>query len=119
MQRFLCYVPPYYLIWWNLRYPNDALDPKKDPYVLQSCQNSQCTPHAANRWKRNLDTHLRNIGYINNSIDKAFYTHHRAGHLVAMLSTTVDDFYLSTKTTGIQDEFVTSLSSMFDITIPK
>ena len=118
-KRFFCYLPPFYFIWWNHRYPNDPLDPTDGPFVLQSCQNIQGTPHAANRWKKNLDQQLTKIGYINNNVDKAFYTKHKDEKLIAMLSTTVDDFYLSTINKQVQDDFFTSMSAVFDITSPK
>ena len=114
---FYC-LPPYYLIWWNSRYPTTPLDPSDGPFVLQSSQNIQGTPHAANRWKQNLDQHLTKIEYINNNVDKEFYTHHRNGKLVAMLSSTVNNFYLSSIDKNFENDFFQYMSSVFDITSP-
>ncbi len=60
---------------------------------MQEGQNIQGTPHAGNRWKQNLDAHLTENGYVCNNVDKAFFRYHCNNELMAMLSTTVDDFY--------------------------
>ena len=117
-KRIWCYLPPFYIQWWNLRYPMDQIDPNQGPYAMQAAQNIQGTPHAGNRWKTNLDSQLSKNGYINNNVDKAFYTHHRDNELVAMLSTTVDDFLLSFKSSSIRDEFFSFMTQAFDITTP-
>ena len=113
----LCYLPPYYLQWWNIRYPNDAIDPDKGPFAMQAAQKIQGKPHAGNRWKENLDKHLTKHGYNCNNVDKAFYTYHdNTIDLQAMLSTTVDDFLLSFTSSIIQDNFFTFMQRAFDIT---
>lgn len=43
---------------------------------------------------------------------------HLDGHLIAMLSTTVDDFLLSFKDTSVRDEFFTFMGKAFDVTTP-
>ena len=48
-KRIWCYLPPFYLQWWNLRYPNDTIDPTQGPYTMQAAQNIQGIPHAGNR----------------------------------------------------------------------
>ena len=85
---------------------------------MQAAQNIQGTPHAGNRWKKNLDAQLTKHGYICNNVDKAFYTYHKDNQLSAMLSTTVDDFLLSFKHPTIRDEFFTFMRNAFDITTP-
>ena len=85
---------------------------------MQAAQNIQGTPHAGNRWKDNLDTQLNQHGYVCNNIDKAFYTYHDNDTLMAMLSTTVDDFLLSSKTPQIRNDFFTFMHNAFDITTP-
>ena len=65
-----------------------------------------------------MDTHLLHIGFKHNNVDKAFYTYHKNGKLAAMLSTTVDDFYLSSLNQQIENEFFSYMSSLFDITTP-
>ena len=117
-KRVWCYLPPYYLQWWNLRYPHDKINPTDGPFAMQAAQNIQGTPHAGNRWKKNLDSQLTKHGYKCNNVDKAFYTHHINDELVAMLSTTVDDFLLSFKTPNIRDDFFQFMEAAFDITTP-
>ena len=117
-KRIWCYLPPFYLQWWNSRYPHDNIDPSNGPFAMQAAQNIQGTPHAGNRWKENLDAHLTNHGFVCNNVDKAFYTYHRDNELMGMLSTTVDDFLLSFKTTDIRDEFFRYMRQAFDITTP-
>ncbi len=85
---------------------------------MQAAQNIQGTPHAGNCWKENLDNQLTKHGYVCNNVDKAFYTYHLDGHLIAMLSTTVDDFLLSFKDTSVRDEFFTFMGKAFDVTTP-
>ena len=86
---------------------------------MQAAQNIQGTPHAGNRWKQNSDRQLTTHGYICNNVDNAFYTYHIQGNLVAMLSTTVDDFLLSFKTDIICDNFFQFMGDAFDITTPE
>ena len=117
-KRIWCYLPPYYLQWWNLRYPNDTIDPTTGPFAMQAAQNIQGTPHAGNRWKNNLDAQLTKHGYVCNNVDKAFYTYHIDQTLVAMLSTTVDDFLLSFKEIRIRDHFFSFMTDAFDVTTP-
>ncbi len=117
-KRIWCYLPPYYIPWWNSRYPHDKIDPKNGPYAMQAAQNIQGTPHAGNRWKKNLDAQLTKHGYICSNIDKAFYTYHSNNELLAMLSTTVDDFLLSFKHPTIRDHFFKFMSEAFDVTTP-
>ena len=85
---------------------------------MQAAQNIKGTPHAGNRWKNNLDGQLTRNGYTFNNVDRAFYTYHRDCELQAMLSTTVNDFLLSFKTTSIRDTFFKFMSDAFDITTP-
>ena len=117
-KRIWCHPPPFYLQWWNLRYPNDPLDPTDGPFAMQAIQNIQGTPHAGNRWKANLDNQLNKHGYNCNNVDKAFFTYHHQGELQAMLSTTVDDFLLSYKHQHVCDTFFTFMADAFDITTP-
>ena len=85
---------------------------------MQAAQNIQGTPHAGNRWKKNLDSQLQKHGYTNNNVDKAFYTYHDQTELVAILSTIVDDFLLSFKGPSIRNEFFKFMQDAFDITTP-
>ena len=62
-KRIYCYLPPLYLRWYNYRYPCDRIDPTEGPYVVQSGQVIQGTPHAANCWYKNLHTRLTKNGY--------------------------------------------------------
>ena len=117
-KRIWCYLPPFYIQWWNSRYPHDKIDPHDAPFAMQAAQNIQGTPHAGNRWKQNLDALLTKHGYTCNNIDKAFYTYHQNNQLMGMLNTTVDDFLLSFKTTQIRDEFFAFMRTAFDITTP-
>ena len=117
-KRIWCYLPPYYIQWWNLRYPHDKINPTDGLLAMQAAQNIQGTPHAGNRWKQNLDAQLTKHGFICDNVDKTFYTYHRNNNLVAMLSTTVDDFLLSFKTPDIRDEFFQFMSTDFDVTTP-
>ncbi len=94
------------------------IDPTDGPFAMQAAQNIQGTPHAGNRWKQNLDSQLTKHGYICNNVDKAFYTYHIQGQLAAMLSTTVEDFLLSFRTTSVQDDFFQFMGAAFDITTP-
>ena len=118
LRRIWCYLPPYYLQWWNLRYPHDSIDPQAGPFAMQAAQNIQGTPHAGNRWKKNLDGQLSKLGYVCNNVDKAFYTYHQNTSLVAMPSTTVNNFLLSYKTPSICDNFFNHMANAFDITTP-
>ena len=117
-KRIWCYLPPYYIQWWNSTYKHDPIDPTNGPFAMQAAQNIQGTPHAGNRWKRNLDAHLTKHGYTCNNVDKAFYTYHQDGELNAMLSTTVDDFLQSFKTLLIRDQFFQFMGEAFDVTTP-
>ena len=68
--------------------------------------------------KQNLDNHLTKNGYKCNNVDKAFYMYHQQNELVAILSTTVNDFLLSFKTDPIRDNFFQFMSIAFNITTP-
>ncbi len=35
-KRIYCYPPPYYLQWYNTRYPHDQIDTSNGPFVLQA-----------------------------------------------------------------------------------
>ena len=119
-KRIYCYLPPFYIHWYNSRYPHDYIDPSKGPYILQAAQLIQGSPHAANRWQTNLHQQITTIGFIRNNIDHSFYTKHdKNDQLEAMLSITVDDLLLSYKTENIQQHFYERLSAAFDITTPK
>ena len=86
-KRIYCYLPPFYIHWYNSRYPHDFIDPKNGPYIVQAAQLIQGSPHAANRWQANLHTQITALGFIRNNIDHAFYTKHNTEHqLEAMLS---------------------------------
>ena len=50
--RFFCYFPPFYLIWWNSRFPTTPIHQSGGMFGLKSYQNIQGTPHAANCWKK-------------------------------------------------------------------
>ncbi len=118
-KRIYCYPPPFYLTWYNSRYPHDQINVNDKPFVLQAAQLIQGSPHTANRWQENLHTQLTTLGYVRNNVDRSFYTK-RDSHdqLEAMLSVTVDDFLLSYRNDKIQNEFYTHLSTAFDITTP-
>lgn len=60
------YLPPLYLAWWNLCFPTNPINILDSPFVLQSSQNIQGTPHAASPRKKNLDLHLAKLGYLIN-----------------------------------------------------
>ena len=118
-KRIYCYPPPFYLAWYNSRYPHDTIDINNGPYVLQAAQLIQGSPHAANRWQENLHAQLSTLGYIRNNIDHSFYTKYdQNNQLEAMLSVTVDDFLLSYRDDSVQSKFYDHLSSAFDITTP-
>ena len=104
-KQIFCYLLPYYLVCWYSRFPTTPLDPSDSPFIVQSSQNIQGTPHATNCWKKNVDSQLSKIGCIRNNVDKAFYTHHQNRKLSAMVSTTVDNFYLSSIDKQVEDEF--------------
>ena len=119
-KRIYCYLPPFYIHWYNSRYPNDYIDPAKGPYIIQAAQLIQGSPHAANRWQANLHAQITALGYVRNNIDHSFYTKHNANnHLEAMLSITVDDLLLSYKNEITQQKFYSHLSAAFDMTTPK
>ena len=83
---------------------------------MQAAQNIQGTPHAGNWWKENLDSQLKKHRYNKNNVDRAFYTHHQGKELVAMLSTTVDNFLLLFKDTSVRDTFFQFMQQAFDVT---
>ena len=118
-KRIYCYPPPFYLKWYQSRYPHDPIDTTDGPFVLQAAQLIQGSPHAANRWQQNLHLQITSLGYIRNNIDHSFYVKHDAnGDIEALLSITVDDLLLSYKDESIQNKFFNHLSSAFDITTP-
>ena len=71
-KKIFCYFPPYCITWWNSQFPMTPINPSYGLFVLQSSQNIQGTPHAANCWQKNLHQHLVKIRYINNDVDTAF-----------------------------------------------
>lgn len=85
---------------------------------MQAAQNIQGTAHAGNCSKQNVYAHLTKNGYICNNVDKVFHTYHHDNVLMAILSTIVDDFLLSFKTTTIRDKFFTFMGDAFDVTNP-
>ncbi len=118
-KRIYCYPQPFYLTWYNSRYPHDPIDTNDGPFVLQAAQLIQGSPHAANRWQENLHAQLTTLGYVRNNIDHSFYTkRNQNNELDAMLSVMVDDFLLSYRNENIQREFYNHLSTAFDITTP-
>ena len=118
-KRIYCYLPPFYLQWYNLRYSNDPIDPNNGPYVMQAAQLIQGSPHAANRWQGNLSMQLKQMGFIRNNVNHSFYVKFDLNNeLEAMLSITVDDLLLSFKNDAIQQQFYENLSSAFDVTTP-
>ena len=118
-KRIYCYLPPYYISWYNSRYSHDPIDRTKGPYILQAAQLIQGSPHAANRWQENLHLQLTNMHYVRNNIDHSFYTKRdQHGDLLAMLSITVDDLLLSYKNDHVEQAFYAHLSQAFDITTP-
>ena len=95
-KRVYCYLPPFYIKWYNTRYPHDKIDPTLGPFVLQAAQLIQGSPHAANRWQENLAMQLTSMGFIRNNVDHSFYVQYdKKGNIIAMLSVTVDDLLLS------------------------
>ena len=118
-KRIYCYLPPFYIHWYNSRYPHDFINPKNGPYVVQATQLIQGSPHAANRWQANLHNQIKALGFIRNNIDHAFYTKHNTeNQLEAMLSITVDDLLLLYQDETTQQQFYSGLSLAFDITTP-
>ena len=119
-KRIYCYLPPFYIHWYNSRYPHDYIDPANGPYIFQAAQLIQGSPHAAHRWQANLHAQITALGYVRNNIDHSFYTKHDVNNnLEAMLSITVDDLLLSYKRETTQQKFYSHLSAAFDMTTPK
>ena len=97
-KRVYCYLPPYYISWYNSRYPHDPIDQRDRPFVTQAAQLIQGSPHAANCWQENLHLQLTNTQYIRNNIDHSFYTKQDAhNNLLAILSITIAKKILSQK----------------------
>ena len=118
-KRIYCYLPPFYLQWYNHCYSHDQINPNDGPFIMQAAQLIQGSPHAAHRWQENLSMQLKKMGYIRNNVDHSFYVKFDSNNeLEAMLSITVDDLLLSFKINDTQQQFYKDLSSAFDVTTP-
>ena len=118
-KRVYCYLPPFYIQWYNSRYPHDKIDPDEGPYVMQAAQLIQGSPHAANRWQENLSLQLKNMGFIRNNIDHSFYIKYdQKNNIEGLLSVTVDDLLLTYREESTQQYFDKNILAAFDITTP-
>ena len=61
-KRIYCYLPPFYIHWYNLRHPHNFINPNDGPYIIQSAQLIQGSPHATNRWQKNLAMQIEAMG---------------------------------------------------------
>ena len=73
VERLIMSLPPYYIEWWNSRFPNDRIDGNSKDYVVEVGRILQGRKDAGRKWYQAFSTYLEKIGFSINSRDGGLF----------------------------------------------
>ena len=109
------HLPPYYLQWFKMYYPNYKLPSTKTFYILQSIHAIQGTKPAGKQWHDMIKQFFLKFGLKQNATDNAVFALTRGSDIIILLSET-DDFLIMSNSHSLYSQFKTNLEKAFKIT---